>query len=150
MTSLSSGHDTSSQQLHDGRETTESADVAIARPDAAAAFEEDAGPGSMDSSIRRLAQLIVKDQETGCEYMIADFGEPHSSSQKLVNLSTNETRVFQYNTIEEQERARDHALESLSALSTCATSSQAPSEAASERRMKGMKSAGKLWYSTTI
>lgn len=97
----------------------------------------------MDSNIRKLAQLIVKDRETGCEYMIADFGETQGSRQRLVNLSTNETRVFQYNTIEEQERAESHGPESPLAASASAGLIQPQSDAGSERKQK---TAGKIWY----
>ena len=136
-----------SDQAYDACETDDSDESGADGPKpAATSLEEDATSGDMHSSIRKLAQLIVKDQETGYEYMIADFGAPQNSSQKLVNLSTNETRVFQYNTLEEHERAQDLGFESLSAISTCATLSQAPSETASERRKKR---AGKIWYWTS-
>ena len=44
----------------------------------------------------QLAQMIIKDKETGKEYMIADLAgdTDHLSSQKLINLSTNETIVL--------------------------------------------------------
>lgn len=53
-------------------------------------------------SLERFAQLIIKDKETGREYMLA---EPHDSSadeascQTLVDLATNDRRTFLYNTM---------------------------------------------------
>jgi hypothetical protein len=57
-----------------------------------------------DKHWQQLAQMIIRDKETGKEYMIADLaGESeHLSSQKLIDLSTNETRVLQYDTLERE------------------------------------------------
>lgn len=116
----------------------EACEVAGGSDDAAGSDQAD-GSEPLDSSIRKLAQLIVKDRETGCEYMIADFGDTQNSSQRLVNLSTNETRVFQYNTIEEQGI---HGTESLASMSTSASLSHSHAEAASDKKKMG---AGKIW-----
>lgn len=49
--------------------------------------------------------MIIRDKETGKEYMIADLGGDgdHLSSQKLINLSTNETLVLQYDTLDPEQ-----------------------------------------------
>jgi hypothetical protein len=66
-------------------------------------------------SLERFAQLIIKDKETGREYMLA---EPHDSSaddascQTLVDLATNDRRTFLYNTMTDDaqtSRAQDGA-----------------------------------------
>lgn len=61
-----------------------------------------AAPDAAPQSLQQLAQMIIRDKETGKEYMIADLGgdADQLSSQKLINLSTNETLVLQYDTLE--------------------------------------------------
>lgn len=57
------------------------------------------------NSWQQLAQMIIRDKETGKEYMIADLAgdTDHLSSQKLINLSTNETIVLQYDTLDPEQ-----------------------------------------------
>ena len=135
--------DETSQWAPETNDVVEACEVAGGSDDAAGSDQAD-GSEPLDSSIRKLAQLIVKDRETGCEYMIADFGDTQNSSQKLVNLSTNETRVLQYNTIEEQEI---HGTESVASISTSASLTHAHSEAASDKKKMG---AGKIWYGVAV
>lgn len=135
--------DETSQWMPETNDVFEACEVAGGSDDAAGSDQAD-GSEPLDSSIRKLAQLIVKDRETGCEYMIADFGDTQNSSQRLVNLSTNETRVFQYNTIEEQGI---HGTESLASMSTSASLSHSHAEAASDKKKMG---AGKIWYGAAV
>ena len=71
----------------------------------ASVHEDDCAPSSSvaDESLQRFAQLVIKDKESGREYMIADaFGgasEGDSTCQVLVDLATNSRRTFLYNTL---------------------------------------------------
>lgn len=67
--------------------------------------KEGPAPPMSGNSPLQLAQMIIKDKETGKEYMIADLAgdTDHLSSQRLINLSTNETIVLQYDTLDPEQ-----------------------------------------------
>jgi hypothetical protein len=57
---------------------------------------------SQTDSLQRFAQLIIKDTESGKQYMLAESAMSPTSgglSQTLVDLDTNSRRTFQYDTL---------------------------------------------------
>lgn len=88
-------------------------------------------PAEQGNNLQQLAQMIIRDKETGKEYMIADLGgdAEHLSSQKLINLSTNETLVLQYDTLDPEHGSTTARSNARSASSSHALASDAPGTA---------------------
>jgi hypothetical protein len=111
-------------------------DASATPPGAQAPLAQPMGVESSATNLARFASMVIRDKETGREYMIADTGDGQQlSRQKLIDLSTNEALVLEYDTLDPDQQgshARSARSSQLDPSAPRSTAERDPEDAGSE------------------